>query len=465
MIGLYARVSTTEQALNGHSVSEQQERMKAYCEAMGWKSYKAYVDPGFSGASMNRPALQDLISDVEKGKVNKILVWKLDRLSRSQKDTLFLIEDVFLKHSCDFVSMNENFDTSTPFGRAMIGILSVFAQLEREQIKERMMMGKEARSKEGKWHGGRYTPLGYGYEGGELVPLPYYSDQVKELFNLYSSGIYATEIVRIFHDKGYLTQQGREWTVDQIRRTIQHKVYIGYITDGRQWYKGTHEPIIDEPTFNEVNKIYAKRRDNRIERGIVSTPNQTTALGGFIRCAHCGALYGKNVSNHGKYKYAYYSCYSRLKRNPVMIKDPACKNKHWKMDELDQLVFGEIKKLTLEDRKEERKPIDISPLERRIKDIDSQISRLLDLYGLGKVPLEQLDSKINSLQEEKEKLSRQITAQIDSNRPSFSELDKCIKSFNEILGKGNLQAVRGIITALIDRIEIDNENVTIHWRF
>ena len=154
---------------------------------MGWEIVETFVDPGFSGGDTDRPGLKAMIKTVETSDIDKVVVYKLDRLSRSQKDTLFLIEDVFLKNNTDFVSMNENFDTSTPFGRAMIGILAVFAQLEREQIKERMSMGKEARAKEGKWHGGATEPIGYDYDPvTELLNVnEYEAMQVKELFELF----------------------------------------------------------------------------------------------------------------------------------------------------------------------------------------------------------------------------------------------------------------------------------------
>ena len=108
----YVRVSTREQAEKGYSVSEQQERLKAYCLAKDWVVAQVITDPGFSGAKLERPGMQQLISLVQAKKCDAVLVWKLDRLSRSQKDTLYLIEDVFLKNGCAFVSMNENFDTS-----------------------------------------------------------------------------------------------------------------------------------------------------------------------------------------------------------------------------------------------------------------------------------------------------------------------------------------------------------------
>ena len=140
-VGIYIRVSTLEQAEGGYSISEQTDRLKLFCEAKGWTVANVYTDPGYTGSNTDRPALTRLIDDVKNNRLEMVLVYKLDRLSRSQKDTLYLIEDVFLKNKVEFVSMNENFDTTTPFGRAMIGILSVFAQLEREQIKERMAMG------------------------------------------------------------------------------------------------------------------------------------------------------------------------------------------------------------------------------------------------------------------------------------------------------------------------------------
>lgn len=153
-VGIYIRVSTQEQAEAGYSIHEQEERLKKYAEINNWIVYKVYSDPGYSGAKLDRPALTEMIKDIEKGKIQKVLVYKLDRLSRRQRDTLYLIEDIFNVHKVDFVSMTEQIDTGSPLGRAMIGILATFAQLEREQIRERMQVGLDARAKEGLFHGG-----------------------------------------------------------------------------------------------------------------------------------------------------------------------------------------------------------------------------------------------------------------------------------------------------------------------
>ena len=174
----YVRVSTENQ-LENYSIEEQTERLTAYCKAKDITIVKFYTDGGYSGGNVNRPGLQQMLGDIAAGIIDTVIVYKLDRLSRSQKDTLMLIEDKFLANHVDFVSINENFDTSTPFGRAMIGILSVFAQLEKDQITERFTMGRVGRARNGYFHGGAYAPTGYDYADGNLVVNEYEALQVR----------------------------------------------------------------------------------------------------------------------------------------------------------------------------------------------------------------------------------------------------------------------------------------------
>ncbi len=180
---IYVRVSTLEQAQEGYSIGEQKERLIAYCKAHDWIIANIYVDGGYSGSNLNRPGIQKLMQETEEFDV--VLVYKLDRVSRSQRDTLYLIEEIFMPSEVDFVSMQECFDTSSPFGKAMIGLLAVFAQLEREQIKERTKMGRMARAKQGYYHGGGHIPVGYEYIDGKLVINPYEADQVRKIYEWY----------------------------------------------------------------------------------------------------------------------------------------------------------------------------------------------------------------------------------------------------------------------------------------
>ena len=170
-VALYLRVST-EQQIENYSIPLQQERMKSFCLSKGWDNVKEYVDAGYSGSNLDRPALKQLQKDIKNKKINIVIVYRLDRLSRSQRDTLYLIEEVFLPHEVEFISLSETIDTTTAFGRAAIGVLSVFAQLERETILERLRSCHHKMVREeGLWSGGSATaPYGYTrLSRGELV--------------------------------------------------------------------------------------------------------------------------------------------------------------------------------------------------------------------------------------------------------------------------------------------------------
>lgn len=465
MIAYYARVSTTEQAENGYSIDEQQERMQKYCDAMGWKERKGYTDPGFSGASIDRPALQKLISDVKSGKIDKVLVYKLDRLSRSQKDTLYLIDDVFLANGCEFVSMSENFDTSSPFGRAMIGILAVFAQLEREQIKERMIMGKQARAKSGKCSGNSRPPIGYDYdsEKGELVVNEFEKMQIVSIFEWFAAGLSTLTITEKLNAAGMRHKYG-EWSEPVVRRVLPRKTYIGYNYSKGEWYKGAHDPIVSKELFDTVQAMLEHTHLETVLHG--RRPGKANSyLGGYLFCAQCGNRYAKKSTNHGKYEY--YGCNTVVKRK-MLAKGRTCHNKTWRLSELETIVFGEIRKLTLEDSAPE-KTTDNRPkiIENQLSDIDKQIERLIDLYASGNVTTDLIQAKIKALNEQRSSLNKELEV-IEKERVerlTRGDAVKMVNTFDDILKNGNYDEIRTVIGALIDKIELDNDDITIFWNF
>lgn len=156
----YVRVSTEEQAVNGVSIDAQKEILQAYAVVKGYTDFKIYTDEGFSGKNLNRPDVQRLLEECRSGKVEAVIVWRLDRLSRSLRDTLETIEDIFMPAGVSLISVTENIDTSTPAGRLMLNILASFAQNEREAIAERVRMAKNSMAKDCK-HLGGYVPFGY----------------------------------------------------------------------------------------------------------------------------------------------------------------------------------------------------------------------------------------------------------------------------------------------------------------
>lgn len=463
-VGLYPRVSGHEQEDN-YSIPDQIDRMKKYCESRDWMVYKIYTDSGYSGSNMDRPGLQDMIRDVENGKLDMVLVYKLDRLSRSQKDTLFLIEDVFQKNNVSFTSITENFDTSTPFGMAMMGILAVFAQLERSKITERTMNGKDSRAREGKWHGSKWVPIGYDYKDGHLIPNEYEAMQIREIADLILKGTPFRTIERMVTEKGYRHKYG-EWEAKTIRRVFKNPVNVGMIKNRDKYYDGIHEPILDQKIFDAIQEVMDERR----EKYGTAKPHQSL-LGGLIYCKHCGGRYARQSYN-GKF-YAY-MCYSRSKKMKKMIKDPNCKNKNHKMEVLEAAILGEIHQLAIDPERieqvRENRPVSdmtekIKSITSEIAKIDTQISKMMDLYALGTIDLDVISEKVSELNKTKTALSKELeTLNVPDDKDVMT--DEQVRSIAALMKDDlPLEDKRNIVQSLIYYIEIDEDDVSIHWKF
>ena len=454
MIAIYARVSTQEQADQGYSIEEQIDRTTKYAEALGWGKPRVYTDAGFSGASIDRPALRSLISDVSAHKVSKVLVYKLDRLSRSQKDTLYLIEDVFLANGADFISMSENFDTSTPLGRAMVGILAVFAQLEREQIKERMTMGRLGRAKKGLYTGNNVSPIGYDYQDGKLSVLPFEALQIKQMFEDYACGMSCYAIADKLNEAGLAHRYGK-WNSRTVSRCLASRIYLGEVSFGGQWYDGQHDPIIDKELYDQVQEV---KQRTAFEHDHYSRQKgkASSYLGGILRCKQCGHKYWMDVLRKNGKTYSYYRCDGRTRHK-------ACQNRHWRMEELDGIIFNEIRKLRVDPSYCLQSKVDNTPvLRKEIEKISDQIDRLISLYAVNDIPVDSLQEKIRCLNEQRSKLESQI-----ADRPSLSvdEAQNLAESFESVLESGDFPQIRMLIESLIDEIVLDGEDIEIHWSF
>lgn len=481
-VALYVRVSSERQANEAHySIPEQIDRLKSYCKAKEWNVYKIYTDGGQSGAYLDRPALNELVKDAELKKYNMVLVYKLDRLSRRQKDTLHLIEDVFMENDIDFTSVVENLDTSTPTGRAFIGLLSVFAQLEREQIQERMKMGKAGRAKKGKYHAGGTIPIGYNYENGNLIINEYEAMQVRLVFDLRAQGYDIRAIERYMQDHGYKhkgsnnVESSNDWYSNTIRRVLKNKVYLGLIKHHDEYFQGEHEPIIDEELFYklqpelEANSLKYSHNDGKYK----------SLLGGIIYCEKCGAKYAYNTNSvrHPERceKTGYYGCYSRSKRVKKMVVDPNCKNKNWRSKELDESVVNEIKRLKFEEGALQSirttKIVDThdqtEQIKKRLSQIDAQISKLMDLYTLGSIDIDIIQAKISPLTAEKGNLENALHELLADQKPNMDDdtVMSLVDAFLEKTKNGTLDERRDILSILIDRIDLNESEVNIHWNF
>lgn len=446
-VAAYLRVSTDKQADKGYSLGEQEERVKAFCTAKGWNLIKIYKDPGFTGSNLDRPALQELISDIKAYDI--VLVNKLDRLSRSQKDTLHLIQDVFAPNGCSFVSMQESFDTTTPIGIAMVGILSAFAQLERSQIKERMKMGKEGRKKKGLWHGGVNIPTGYDYKDGILIPNDE-AHQVKQIYEMYLKGTSLRDITR-YLSSTYTTRYTSWNYVGTVRRILANPVYIGMIGE----YKGQHEPLIDIETFEKVQVMLDEHKTGQK----VATGKHL--LTGFIRCGYCGNRVTITSSKTKKAKYSYYRCGTKDTSSLNKL-DYKCELNSFKEKEINQIVINEILKLNLKDIEVRETKEEIPDNSKEIAKIDQQVKRLIDLYAICGDDVEELAKKIKDLKAKKKALEKvNLRPKQATKRHMMHTLSIAKKTFEN----GTTEDKRKIVDALISRVDLYNDTVKITWKF
>lgn len=462
---LYIRVSTLEQAQEGYSVGEQRERLIAYCKAQDWLIADIYVDGGYTGSNLNRPGIQKLMSETEKFDV--VLVYKLDRLSRSQRDTLYLIEEIFRPNKVDFVSMQESFDTSSPFGKAMIGLLAVFAQLEREQIKERTWMGRVARAKTGLHHGGGNIPIGYDYEDGKLIVNPYEAEQVRKIYEWYLSGASLKAITDKLQDAGYTNKYSSYNSWSSVRNILENETYIGRLHFGDVVVDHAHEAIITEEQFDAAQILRGKRREQFGSHAFQSKH----VLTGLLFCGHCGGRY--YLRNTGKY--SYYACYSRTKQMKNMIKDPNCQNKIWRAQDLEPIIEEKILALLRNPQIAEElaagKPKAAAPvskntdIERRIREIDRQIGKLMELYQQDDIPPELLGEKINRLYGEKTALENSIAPVEETNAMPLDLVAELITNAAEIWDFADENQKRRILQSLISRIVLTDDQVDIEWAF
>jgi site-specific DNA recombinase len=244
---IYTSTLLPEQALEGYSIDEQEEKCKAAIVSKGWTYMGTFSDPGVSGRTMEREGLQELIKLITAGRVDAVVIYKLDRLSRTQRDTMTLIEDVILANDITLMSLNETLDTSTPWGRAMIGILSSFNQMESENIQVRTSMGREAKAKLGGYSGGG-TPLGYRSDNGYLVIVPEEAEAVRLVFQLRNDGCTLQGIADELNARGYLSKRGRPFRHSSIQAILNNEdMYRGkyhYGTVGET--QGLHEAILKD---------------------------------------------------------------------------------------------------------------------------------------------------------------------------------------------------------------------------
>ena len=324
---IYTRKSTSEGLDRDFtSLDNQRESAESYINSQkseGWILLPdRYDDGGYTGANVERPALRQLITDIKEGKVNCVVVYKVDRLSRSLLDFVQLLE-LFEKNNVVFVSVTQAFNTNNSMGRLTLNILLSFAQFEREIISERVKDKMGAARKKGKWLGGRPI-LGYDLDkvNHRIVINEKDAQLVREIFDLYLQKKTLLSVAKILNEKGYLTKRhptksgdhgGIRFKASNISHILNNVLYIGKVKYNGELYKGSHDGIISDEVFNKAQEIIAGNRRVRPSRS-KNTPN-SGLLGSALHCKACDSLMIHTyTSKKDGRKYRYYVCLNAHKR-------------------------------------------------------------------------------------------------------------------------------------------------------
>ena len=415
--GIYVRVSTEEQAQEGFSIRAQEQKLKDYVRIKDWSIYKIYADEGISGKDIKgRPAVKEMIEDVKAGRVKNVLVFKIDRLTRSTADLIYLV-DLFNENDCAFNSLMESVDTQTASGRMFIKIIGIFAEFERENIIERTRVGVERKVKEGYSLCTASPSFGYDRVKGEKIQT-INSDEaeiVRDVFEMFvDNGLTLTDIARRLNLRDIPTKQGKTWAAIKVRRILSNCNYVGNVRHHmndpkhKREYDGLHEAIIPQELFDAAQGILKANK----KVGITKPPNDDKYFAGFLVCAKCG------------YKMKTYETRKQLKTRIQVTVGYVCGNHTLRTCSVGSMSHKKVE-------------IAFEEYISKIADFDAADSLSFAEEEIIKrdnsTAIASLESKLKSLEaRERETLERYVRNEIDFD--DYREMKKLVASNKLVLG-------------------------------
>jgi DNA invertase Pin-like site-specific DNA recombinase len=337
---IYTRKSSEEGLdMEFNSLDAQREACEAYIASQRSEGFAAirerYDDGGFSGGTLERPALKQLLADVEAGLIDVIVVYKIDRLSRSLMDFAKLVE-VFDRNNVTFVSVTQSFNTTTSMGRLTLNILLSFAQFEREVIGERIRDKISASRKRGMWMGGN-VPLGYRVENRKLLIEEAEAATVRMIFERFITVGSATALARALIAEGVRTRSGRPIDKGALYKLLNNRVYVGEAVHKGTSYPGEHEAIIDRALWNKVHAILQTSPRQRAS----NTRTQTPALLKGLIFTETGAAMTPAATKKGSRLYRYYTSTDLIRNRATEATSP----QRLAAGMVEDAVAGEIRRM------------------------------------------------------------------------------------------------------------------------
>lgn len=476
---LYCRVSTDEQAREGLSLAAQRERLLAFCLSQGWTVADTYIDDGYSGKDIDRPALQRLLADAREARLDVLLVWKLDRLSRRQRDVLHLVEDEFTPAGIGLRSITESFDTTSPAGKAMLGMLSVFAQLERETLIQRVRLGKEQSARQGRWFGGT-PPFGYQLPRGThvLEPDPDTAPVVAMIFRWFTAQRWGLSRISLELDRlGIRPAMGGRWSARSVGQILDNATYTGLIRQRDVQHQGRHTPLVDPPTWSAARQLRAERRRfGHRETG-------TYLLSAVA--AHCGFC-GSRIQGHaqqrpGRAADLYYACSGRYHdraRGPrlpcpfgTVRRDRV---ERWLLQGLERFAFDEeeLARITGEalataTETERDRHASLAALRRQGAELQARLARWYDAFEQGALDPASLRERTAALRAQKEDTDRAITAlqqqagPVGARLAGLEETVARLRSLAGVLVEMPRDELASLLPSVVGRVVVHRDHLDI----
>jgi site-specific DNA recombinase len=458
-VGIYVRVSTEEQAKEGFSIAAQLNKLRSYCSFEEMKIEHEYIEEGWSGKNMERPQLKRLIKDIEKDKINTVVVVKLDRLTRSVRDLNALIE-LFDTRNIQFHSTSEKIDTTTATGRFFVNLMGSIAQLERETIIERVKDGMAQMVREGKSPG---SIIPYGYK---VVDTKYYIIEeeakiIRDMYDWFVKGMSVNAIAKKLTDNHIKTPTGKtNWNRGTVRKILSNDHYIGRLTWGTTINEDSHEAILDEITFHKSLKLINIRKESQPSEFWGKYP-----FSGVLRCGKCGArMSGKLNHNKSKYSVVYYRCANA----PI----GECDAKTIREDTFEKIFLKfltfyvnnekELALLLESTPPEKENKVDRKLIEQDLRSIKKQISNLYSLFAKGTLNPDTIEKQIIPLEETEKHLMSQLE-EIEEELPKLTldEFKDKAKNITLNFEHSSTDKKKEMIHDLFHKITINDKTIVV----
>ena len=446
----YMRVSTEKQAEEGNGLDSQRRDIENYCRKNELIVSDWYIDDGYTGANMDRPELQRLVNDCSRKRVKCVVAFKLDRLSRSMIDGLYLIERVFQPNNIIFKCVHDSVSYDSPMEQAYTQMMAVFAQLDKNTMLLRMRGGMLERVKQGYWMGGGNTPYCYTYdkEKGILIPIPERKEQANKALDLFISGSSDVSIQKIL---GYPSEHTTKMVLTSV-------VNIGMIPYKGNVYQGLHEPIFDKDKFELAQELRKSRRTSK-----TSSCNQTNLLTGLCYCGICGCAMRYQKWTHGKHKI--YCCSRDKNLNYLPNHNPNCNNSLEWADEVEKQVEEQILKISLDlsSYKPKEKETKLQIMQSQLDKEKTKLKRLYVLYADGNdTVLEMIRDCEKSISGLKEKIEIESKNSVNTQKKEF--VYENIKKIADVWHNIDKKQKNMILKSIISKIIIVNGDIEIQLK-